>query len=173
MSVVDGAPGQPMAIPGIWRRLASGLYEGVLLFGVVMLVGFAYGLATQQRHALQGVHGLQVVLFLALGVYFAWFWAHGGQTVAMKTWQIRVVGPDGQPPAVGRAALRYVASWLWFAPGLLALAWADAHDGGTIAAALGANVAVYALLARLHPSRQFLHDLLCGTRLERWRPALR
>lgn len=173
MSPPPDAPGSPPAAPGIWRRLASGLYEGVLLFGVVMLVGFVYGLATQQRHALQGTHGLQGVLFLALGLYFVWFWSHGGQTVAMKTWQLRVVGPDGRPPGAARATMRYLASWLWFAPGLLALAWAGAHDGGTIAAALGANVAAYALLARLHPSRQFLHDLLCGTRLERWRPALR
>src|SRR5690606_4324287 len=45
--------------PGIARRLASFVYEGVLLFGVVMIAGFLFSTLTQQRHALQGRHGLQ------------------------------------------------------------------------------------------------------------------
>ena len=77
--------------PGVGRRLASFLYEGVLLFGVVMIAGYLYSSLTQQRHALQGTLGLQLFLFVVLGIYFVWFWSHGGQTVAMKTWHIRVV----------------------------------------------------------------------------------
>jgi hypothetical protein len=30
-------------------------------------------------------------------------------------------------------------------------------------------VIAYALLAFLHPQRQFLHDVVCGTRLVTWR----
>ena len=40
----------------------------------------------------------------------------------------------------------------------------------TIAGIQWAVVLVYALLTRLHPDRQFLHDALCGTRLVTWRP---
>ena len=82
------------------RRLAAFLYEGVLLFGVVMLVGMVFGMATQQRHALQGREGLQAMLFLALSLYFIWFWSHGGQTLAMKTWHVRLVRHDGLPPTL-------------------------------------------------------------------------
>ena len=56
--------------PGVARRLACFLYEGVLLFGVVMIAGLAYGVITQQRHALAGSTGLQIVLVLVLGAYF-------------------------------------------------------------------------------------------------------
>ena len=60
-----------------------------------MMAGYLYGSLTQQRNALAGRHGLQAFLFLALAVYFVWFWSHGGQTVAMKTWHIRLVHADG------------------------------------------------------------------------------
>lgn len=164
-----GPPGGAPLPPSLWRRMASMLYEGVLLFGVVVVVGLLYGVVTQQRHALQGALGLKALLFAVLGAYFIWFWTHGGQTLAMKTWHLRLVRRDGGPVPVGRAAARYLASWLWFLPALAGVALAGLKGSGPVAAALAANVAVIALLARVHPTRQFLHDLLCGTRMESWR----
>jgi uncharacterized RDD family membrane protein YckC len=162
------APAPNAAAPtaaGLRRRLAAFVYEGVLLFGVLMVAGLIYGLVTQQRHALAGLHGLQAFLFLVLGLYFSWFWSHGGQTIAMKTWHLRLLTRDGQPVSMGRAWLRYVLSWLWFLPALLASWLAGLHSGGAIGWALLAGVVAYMLLARLSPQRQFLHDLLAGTRL--------
>ena len=78
--------------------------RGVLLFGVVMVAGLAYGMLTDQRHALQGNTGLQVFLFIVLGVYFAGLWSSSGQTLAMKTWHIRVQAADGRAPSRTRAA---------------------------------------------------------------------
>lgn len=154
--------------PGMGRRLACMLYEGLLLFGVVMVSGYLYSSLTQQRHALVGTTGLQAFMFVVIGIYFTWFWAAGRQTVAMKTWQLRIMTADGRPLSQPRAFARYVASWLWFLPGLAAAGFAGRHDGAGISAALALNVIGYALIARLNPSRQALHDLLCGTRLERW-----
>lgn len=160
-----------LASPGFARRMASFLYEGVLLFGVVMIAGYLYSSLTQQRHALVGTLGLQAFLFLVLGIYFVWFWSHGGQTLAMKTWQLRLVTRDGRAVSQPRALARYLASWLWFLPALAVLGATGARGGAAITAALATNLLGYLLLARLHPSRQFLHDLLCGTRLVRWQPA--
>ncbi len=163
---MSGAP--TVAVPGTWRRLACMLYEGLLLFGVVAIAGYLYSSLTQQRHALQGTAGLQAFMFLVIGIYFTWFWAQGRQTLAMKTWHLRIMTRDGQPLTQPRAFARYVASWLWFLPGLAAAGLAERQDGATVALALAANVGVYALAARLTPGRQTLHDLLCGTRMERW-----
>lgn len=152
------------------RRLAAFLYEGVLLFGVVMLVGMVFGMATQQRHALQGREGLQAMLFLALSLYFIWFWSHGGQTLAMKTWHVRLVRHDGLPPTLLQAAGRAVLSWLWFAPPL-ALAWAAQwHHGKSIGGLLALWIVAYATLSFVLPHRQFLHDVLCRTRVIDTRP---
>ena len=150
--------------------MACFLYEGVLLFGVLMVAGLLYGTATDQRHALLGRHGLQAFLFVVLGGYFAWFWSHGGQTVAMKAWRIRVLRADGAPLSIAHALLRYLLGWLWFAPALLALWWAGASGTGPIFGALAAGVAGYAGLAWLRPDRQFWHDVAGGTRLVHWQP---
>jgi uncharacterized RDD family membrane protein YckC len=93
--------------PGFARRLACFVYEGMLVFGVVVLAGYLYGALTQQKHALQGQLGLQVFVFLVLGIYFTWFW-HKGQTLAMKTWHIRVVRRDGGAVSQKQALVRYL-----------------------------------------------------------------
>lgn len=164
----DAAP------PGLMRRLACFMYEGVLLFGVIFVAGYLWSALTQQRNAMEGQHGLQAFLFLVLGIYFSWFWSRGGQTVAMKAWHLRVVDPQGRPLTQGRAALRYLLSWLWFLPALLSvhLLGLD-RSTGAVFGALFVGVVAYALLARFNPQRQFLHDLIGGTRLVTQRPALK
>lgn len=151
--------------PGLRRRLAAFVYEGIVLFGVLMVAGFLYSVTTGQRHALSGRVGMQVFLFVVLGVYFVWFWTHGGQTVATKAWRLRVVGLDGQAPSVGRAVARYLLSWLWFVPALVTVQAYGLQGNGRIAVVLGIWILGYALLSRLIPGRQFLHDRLAGTRV--------
>jgi len=170
MSGAVEAPADVPAVPGLWRRMACFVYEGVLLFGVVMIAGYLFSTLTQQRHALLGRHGLQAFLFVVLGIYFVWFWSRGGQTVAMKAWHIRLVDRAGAPVSQARALLRYVLSWLWFVPALATLYFAGLHGGGAISVVVIAGVVVYAALALLHPQRQFWHDAVCGTRLVTWRP---
>jgi uncharacterized RDD family membrane protein YckC len=163
----------PLATPSLRRRMACFVYEGVMLFGVVMGAGLIYGLLAGQHNALAGRHGLQAVLFLVLGAYFTWFWSHGGQTVAMKTWQVRLTGADGGPASVARCFVRYLHAWLWFLPALVAL-WLRGLPGPlTVAAVMVLGVLGYAGLALLRPDRQFMHDVLCGTRLVTSRAAPR
>jgi len=159
--------------PGLRRRLAAMLYEGVVLFGVLMVSGLLFSTLTNQRHALQGRVELQGFLFVMLGLYFAWFWVHSGQTVAMKTWHVRVVRLDGRPLGWPKAIIRYALSWLWFLPALGVAAALKLHSSSDYTLSLLAGVIVYAALTRLLPDRQFLHDRLCQTRLVTWRPAPR
>lgn len=147
------------------RRLASFLYEGVLLFGLVMGIGLVYALLTNQRHALAGALGLKITLFCALGLYFVFFWSRHGQTLAMRTWRLQVVGPDNRYPRPWRATLRYLLAWLWFVPALAILAGSGLQGGGPFTVVLITGVLAYAALARLRGDRQFLHDVICGTRL--------
>lgn len=144
--------------------MACWIYEGILLFGVVFLAGWLFSTLGQMRDAMDARRTLlQAFLFVVFGIYFSWFWAKG-QTLAMKTWHIRVVDRAGRPLSQGRALLRYACSWLWFLPPIALLAPLNA-GGATMAAALLAWVLVWALLSRLHPQRQFWHDALAGTRL--------
>jgi uncharacterized RDD family membrane protein YckC len=89
----------------------------------------------------------------------------------MKTWHIRLVCADGRPVGHWRASARYLLAWLWFVPALASLKLAGLGGAAAVAVALVVGVFAYAALARLHPSRQFVHDIVCGTRLVSWRPA--
>ena len=151
--------------PSLWRRLACFIYEGVLLFGVVMIAGYLFSSLTQQRHALQGRHALQAFIFVVVGIYFGWFWSHGGQTVAMKAWHLRLLDRNGQPVSQARALTRYLLSWMWFMPALAVVWLAGIRSPMMTFAVLGLGVVAYAGLALLHPSRQFWHDVVCGTQL--------
>lgn len=152
-----------LVTPALWRRMACWLYEGMLLFGVVFIASYLFSTLSQTRHALDNRPLQQAFLFVVLGIYFAWFWSKG-QTLAMKTWHIRVVGPGGQAPTQGRALLRYLLSWSWFLPPLASIApWGLSAAESTVIV-LG-WVMIWALLSRLHPSQQFWHDILAGTRL--------
>jgi uncharacterized RDD family membrane protein YckC len=153
------------AAPSLRRRLACLLYESVLLFGVVVIAGLLYGMVVGQRHALAGRTGLQATMFLVFGAYFVYFWSRSGQTLAMQTWHLRVVGPDGQPPRPLRAAWRYVLAWLWVLPAPLAAWLAGLHGTAPILLSMVFGLVAYAALAWLHPQRQFWHDAAAGTRL--------
>jgi uncharacterized RDD family membrane protein YckC len=154
-----------LVAPTLWRRLACFVYEGVLLFGVLMAAGFAYSTLTQQRHALHGTTGLQAVVFGVLGVYFAGFWSRNGQTLAMQTWQIRLVSESGGRVPLSRAIGRYLLSWMWFLPALLGLYFAGLKQGPSVFAVLTTGVLAYAGLAGLRADRQYWHDVICRTRL--------
>jgi len=152
-----------MRTPGLARRMACWVYEGILMFGVVFIFGYLFGTLTQTRHALDNRHGLQAFLFLIFGIYFVWLWSRG-QTLAMKTWNIRIVDVTGSSVSQLRALLRYVLSWLWLLPALGAVAPFSLSVAEIVVVVLG-WVAVWAVLSRFHPQRQFLHDALAGTRL--------
>ena len=38
---------------------------------------------------------LQTLVFVAVGVYFVCCWTRSGQTLALKTWKLRIDGPGG------------------------------------------------------------------------------
>ncbi len=152
------------AVPGIGRRFASMLYESLVVFAV-LLIGFllpqillsGFGLVMAGR--LLWLHVL-----LLLMVYFVWFWLNGGQTLPMKTWNIRLVDSKGDAVTQGRALGRYALSWLWFLPPLAAVA-PFRLSAPEIFVIMAGWIAVWALLSRFHPQRQFWHDAWAGTRL--------
>lgn len=142
------------------------MYEGLLMFGVVFLAGYLFGTLSQTRNALDNRHALQAFIFVIFGIYFVWFWAKG-QTLAMKTWNIRVVDLNYSAISQKRALLRYLLSWLWFLPPLGA-SWLLSLTASEGAVLTGGWVAVWAVLARFHPRQQFWHDAWAGTQLITW-----
>ncbi len=133
------------------------------MFGVVFVAGYLFGTLSQTRHALDNRHALQAFLFVVFGIYFVWFWSKG-QTLAMKTWHIRVVDAQGGFISQARALKRYVFSWVWFLPPLVAISPFTLSVAETVVLAIG-WVAFWAVLSRFAPQGQFWHDIWSGTRL--------
>jgi len=127
--------------PAFTRRLASMIYELLLLVALLFVAAFVYLLFRNPR-APGGEIFFQIYLLLVMAGYFLWFWTHGGQTLAMKTWRLRLVTADGSGLSYERALIRF----FWALLGLSCFgagiwwAWVD-RDG------------------------LFLHDRLAGTRL--------
>jgi uncharacterized RDD family membrane protein YckC len=149
--------------PSLLRRMACWLYEGILLFGVVFIAGYLFSALSQTKNAMDNRNALQAFIFVVFGIYFGWLWSKG-QTLAMKTWRIRVVDFQGRPLTQGRAVIRYLWSWLWLLPPLMA-SWLLSLSGGEATVITLGWVAVWAVLSRFHPRRQFWHDALAGTQL--------
>lgn len=143
-------------------------YEAVLLFGIVFVTGYAllaftgwtYPLPSRQRWI------LQAALFIAIGAYFVYCWVRVGQTLAMKSWRLRLVDRDGRLLSLPRAVLRYVLAWSLFAPGLLVIALTGIGGMWSLLL-LAASLLVMLAAARLDPRRQLLHDRLIGSRVIR------
>ncbi len=118
------------------------VYESLLAFAVTFFAALAFFAATGGVSAPGGRHLFQAYLFLVLGSYFVFCWRRSGSTLAMQTWNLRVVRRDGAPLGAGRAWLRYALAWpsvMLFGVGIL-----------------------WALIDR---DRQFLHDRLAGTKI--------
>jgi uncharacterized RDD family membrane protein YckC len=150
--------------PALRRRLLCMVYEAVLLFGVVFIAGYLFSTLTQQRNGLTHHLWLMSWLGLVVGAYFVWFWTHGGQTLPMKTWRIRVVDTQLRPVSIVRAVARYVLSWLWWLPPLAMHPLLGLSVPLTLAL-LVAWIAAWAAATALDADRQFIHDRLAGTRL--------
>jgi uncharacterized RDD family membrane protein YckC len=157
--------------PSLGRRMASFVYEGLLLFGISLIPGALgalfvalTGQPAGQQHPLQSDTALRAITMLIYAIYFSWFWSKRGQTLPMQTWHIRVITNQGAALSQSRALARFVASWAWFAPSSALIALNHWSRWQSLAA-MTVGIVAYALLALLHPQRQFWHDALCGTRL--------
>ena len=163
-AVQTTAPSQTLPTASLKSRLLAMVYEAMLLFAVLFASTLLFSTLLEQRHALYRRDDLQYWLFVVLGIYFSWFWQYGGQTLAMKTWRIRLLTREGTPLTWTRAVPRYVLAWLWFLPGLAAARYLDAQ-GWMLAALPALNMLLWALAVFLDRDRQFPHDRMAGTRI--------
>ena len=82
---------------GLLRRLGAVLYDTFLLIGVwfVAAIPLAFTPADlRESFVLENL--IRLYLIAATFAYFGWFWLHGGQTLGMRAWKIKLVGDSGQ-----------------------------------------------------------------------------
>ena len=112
---------------GLGRRLAAMFYDLLLCTALLIVTAGAYKMIQMaiigearmreltEAGALDGDPLLSTVLLFVLFGFFAKFWTHGGQTLGMQVWGVRVQNADGTAISLWQALLRFVvsiASWL-------------------------------------------------------------
>lgn len=140
------------------------VYEALLLFGVVFIAGWLFDTLSQSRHALTLRHARQAWLFIVLGAYFVFFWRRSGQTLAMKTWRVKLIAPGLPRIPLNKAVARYLLAWMWFLPAM-GLDYALGLKGWTSVGVIVLGMVLWGMTVLLNKDRQFLHDQLLGTRL--------
>ena len=104
---------------GLLRRLAAILYDTLLLAAVLVVATIPSLFLIDPKAPTQEHPILTIWLFLVSFFFFAWFWIHGGQTLGMRAWRIKIQTRDGQRISWWQAMLRFlVAMASWGALGL-------------------------------------------------------
>ncbi|MEJ2061400.1 MAG: RDD family protein [Gammaproteobacteria bacterium] len=126
---------------GLARRLLCMFYDTLLLIAIWMVAVLIVELLA--GHRFDGP-AMTFYLTLVTFAFIGWFWVNGGQTLGMKTWQVRVVTDAGGPLDWKRAAQRF--------------AWA------------AVSLSIFGigfLWALFDEKSRTLHDILSHTHLER------
>ena len=88
------------------RRIAALSYDVFLLFSVLFVIG-AIAVLLNQGQAVNPLILAPVSLLVSL-VFFSWFWNHGGQTLGMRAWQIKLTDRKGNNPGWTSCLIRFV-----------------------------------------------------------------
>ena len=118
--------------PKFWRRVSCTLYEQLVLLGVIALTFLVPNLGLGILFGVSLPSWLTFLyLYTVLGIYFVWYWTKSGQTLAMQTWRVRIIGPGGYNLTRRQAIWRYVFGSLWIVPCVL-LQWLMNYRGGKL-----------------------------------------
>jgi uncharacterized RDD family membrane protein YckC len=118
-----GPPPERRQHPGLARRLAALAYDLLLLAAVLFVFTLLVLFARGGRAIVPGTWWFELSLIGISAVFFVWFWTHGGQTLGMRAWRLRVVGPAGRPVGLKRAFGRFFAAVISALPAGLGFWW--------------------------------------------------
>lgn len=120
MTTLSDFPAAPL-----WRRIAAAIYDYLLVAaiwfvttGVILLVMSHYHWGLSNYHGVGRpsdafLHGVLLpLLIVEAWAFYAWFWLHGGQTLGMRSWRIRVVDYRGRKLALWQTLARFLGAWL-------------------------------------------------------------
>jgi uncharacterized RDD family membrane protein YckC len=112
------------------RRFAAFCYDLLLLVALLLSFTLAVVAVRLGERVPPGTVWFPSCLLAIVVVFFCGFWVHGGQTLGMRAWRIRVVRDDGGPVGWTRAAARFSLALVALAPAGLGFWWALRDNRG-------------------------------------------
>jgi len=113
--------GSSLQYTGLIRRLLAIVYDLFLLIAL-LFVATAIVMVFNQGNAIergQALYPFYIAYLVTISfIFYGWFWTHGGQTLGMKTWKIRLQRVDGKAVTWPLALIRFITAILsWSAAG--------------------------------------------------------
>ena len=99
---------------GLLRRLMAIFYDLFLLAAILFLATAIFSAIFNSGEALdKGTPYTTLLSFYLAGiifVYFGWFWTHGGQTLGMKTWKVKLISNTSQTISWKQVLIREITT---------------------------------------------------------------
>jgi uncharacterized RDD family membrane protein YckC len=112
---------------GLFRQLLVMLYDAFIVFAVLMVAGAVALKLPFQKQAAGKDLAYTVYLMTAWFSYLAWCWRHGGMTLGMRAWRVRLLntraGCGGATPAWWQCLLRFIGGFLSALPAGMGYWW--------------------------------------------------
>ena len=156
--------------PHFWRRVSCSLYEQLVLLGVIAFTFLLPNLGLGILFNVSLPSWLTFIyLYAVLAIYFVWYWTKSGQTLAMQTWRVRMIGRNGYNLTQRQALWRYLFGSLWIMPCVLLQFIFHLEKWQIIEMLFAVALFLWPLSIyldrRIPIERQGLPDRLAGTRL--------
>lgn len=111
------------------RRIGAIFYDFMLALSSVILIGFFFTAVIMSLFSIENIEAgspAAKVIFLLLVIFtfgfYGWFWTHGGQTLGMRAWKLKLVRADNQNITWLQAFFRFcyaIISWIPLGAGYL------------------------------------------------------
>ena len=98
--------------PSFFKLGACLIYEALVVIALSLAATAFFVLLLGEATTGIKRYLLQLFLWLAAGLYFVWCWRRKGQTLAMQTWQLKLINQDAQLLPLKAAIVRYVLASL-------------------------------------------------------------
>lgn len=123
------------------RRIAALAYDSLLLVALFFVITATATITLNDGESIE--HWSYKLFLLAVSfAFFDWFWRHGGQTLGMRAWRIRLYAIDGETITRKHTFSHFAIGLIMFGPTLLFM---FAND-----------------------RQQALHDKLSGTKITKY-----
>ncbi|MDP0562954.1 MAG: RDD family protein [Candidatus Endonucleobacter sp. (ex Gigantidas childressi)] len=119
----------------LWRRLASMVYDSLLVTAIMVVVGFInlgiqitiYGADQLRKMTDHGYtldnHIFYLMVILVIFAFFGMCWRKKGQTPGMLAWRIYIINDNQQPITIAQTLIRCLVAIPAIIFGLLGVIW--------------------------------------------------
>ena len=96
----------------IWRRIASLLYDIVLIVALVIIMYMPLLSFNIEENFILKITA-QIYVYLIIQYFFVWFWVNSNGTLGMKSWRVKISDTNGNKITYKKAILRFNVSLIY------------------------------------------------------------